>query len=219
VSKTISEDPDFPGYDADGGDAFDPVFLRGRADQRPADWKGWLRLGYVLVQRSEDGAVTVLKRTTELAPQNGLAHYLLGRAFGHEGQFAECAKEMEVAVGLRPDYAHAWLILGHLRFEKGRIDEALNAFLHTSCFAPDGDVYWSIARCFIAQGRIPAATLALEEAVRLKPNHVPALRALAYLGDYRGEPEVARRHLQQLFALNQHMARAVEDDLTDRRQI
>ncbi len=213
MSKTISEDPDFPGYDAGGGDAFDPVFLRCRADERPADWKGWLRLGYALVQRCEDGGVTVLKRATELAPHNGLGHYLLGRAFGHEGQLAKCEKEMEMAVGLRPDYAHAWLILGHLRLAKGRIDEALNAFLHTVRLAPDGDVYWSIARCFIAQGRIPAATVALEEAVRLKPNHVPAHRALAYLGDLRDEPDVARRHLQQLFALNEDMARAVEDDL------
>ena len=208
----ITQDPDFPGYDLSGGDPFDPACLHRRAEENPADWKPWLRLGYLLVQRCEPEAIPALERAIVLAPDNGLAQYLLGRAFGHAGDYARAASAMEAAVMRRPDYHLAWSILGAIRLQSAQIDEALVAWFHVVRLAPTGDAYWSIARCFIAQGRTAEATVALEEAVRLKTNHTVAHRALAYLGRLRGEPDVERRHLLRLFELDEDMARRVVDD-------
>lgn len=138
LSNSITEDSDYPGYDTEGGDPFDAAFLRRRAEESPADWKRWLRLGYLLVQRSEKEAIPVLVRATSLAPQNGLAHYLLGRALCLEGHRAKGAKELEEAVRLRADYSHAWVILGALWLDTGRTDDALKAWLHAARLAPDG---------------------------------------------------------------------------------
>lgn len=211
--SSITDDPDYPGYDTEGGDPFDPAFLRRRAEERPTDWKRWLRLGYLLVQRCEVEAIPALERATSLVPQNGLAHYLLGRALCMEGHRARGAKELEEAVKLRPHYSHAWAILGSLRLDTGRLDDALEAWLHAARLAPDGDAYWGVARCFVALHRLPEATVALEEAVRLKPDHTVAHRALVCLGKVRGEPDVERRHLLRLFVLDEGMARRTQEDL------
>lgn len=214
MSPLISDDPDFPGYDAVEGDPFDSDYLRRRAEESPSDWKRWLRLGYLLVERCEAGAIPPLERAIVLAPGNGLAHYLLGKA-SVEGNRVKAIQELEAAVRLRPDYARAWAILGSLHLASGRTSKALEAWLCAARLAPDGDAYWYIARCFIAQNRLAEATVALEEAVRLKPNHTVAHRSLAYLGSARGERDVERRHLQALFALDEEMARKVDDDLRE----
>ena len=209
-----SEDPDFPGYDNEQGDAFDPEYLRRRAENSPLDWRRWLRLGSVLEQRCESAeAVIALERAARLNPHNGLAHYLLGRAMCQEGQRVKGALELATAVRLRPDYVHAWRMLGAIHLKAGRADDALEAWLHAARLAPDGDTYWSVATCFIAQRRFAEATVALEEAVRLKPIHTVAHRALAFLGRMRDEPDVMRRHLLQLFTLDEDMAREAEADL------
>lgn len=213
MGDLISTDPGWPGYDADGGDAFDPVFLRRRAEERPGDWRGWLRLGYVLERGCAADAIPVLERATALAPQNALAHYLLGRVLASAGERARAMREMEIVVRLRPSNHHAWTILGHFHLGKGQVDRALDAFLQAAKLAPDGEGYWCIGRCFLMQDRFDEATVALEEAARLKPDHLLVHRALVYLGEIHGEPDVAHRHMETLFALNKEMALALQEDL------
>jgi cytochrome c-type biogenesis protein CcmH/NrfG len=104
-------------------------------------------------------------------------------------------------------------LLGAIHLEARDASQALHAWQEVARLAPDGDAYWSIAKCFVAQGRFAQATVALEEAVRLQPNHTVAHRALAFLGQMRDEPDVMRRHLLQLFTLDEDMARAAQADL------
>ena len=207
-------DPDFPGYDTVHGDPFDPDYLRRRAEANPADWRPWMRLGYLLVQRCDAGAVSALEHATALAPENALAHYLLGMAMCREGQIAGAERTLETAVRLRADYAEAWRLLGAIRSAAERNAEALAAWLQVARLVPDGETYWRIGLCFVRLSRLAEATVALEEAVRRKPNHTVAHRALAYLGQVRGEPELTRRHLQTLFTLDEDMARLLDDDLS-----
>jgi protein O-GlcNAc transferase len=209
----ISADPDFPGYDNVEGDAFDSDYLFRRAKDSPADWRRWLRLGYVLEQRCEGEAVSALAKAVSLNPRNALAHYLLARATSRAGKPRKAMRALETAVKVRPDYADAWSLLGALRVQTGRVDKAVDAWSQAARLAPDGETYWQIAKCFISLRRIAEATVALEEAVRLKPNHTVAHGALAHLGRLRGESDVERRHLQLLFTLDEDMARRLEIDL------
>jgi cytochrome c-type biogenesis protein CcmH/NrfG len=153
-----------------------------------------------------------LERAVALAPGNGLTHYLLARARFRAADRAGAKDALEAAVRLRPDYENAWRLLGLMRFEDGRFDAAQKALSRAARLVPDGETYWAIARCFVAMRDFAEAMVALEEAVRLKPNHTVAHRALAMLGRYRGESDVEHRHLLQLFVLDEGMARELEKE-------
>lgn len=198
MGASITEDPDFPGYDSDEGDPFDAAYLHRRAQESPNDWRGWIRLGYLLSERGEDDAIPALERALALAPGNGLAHYLLGRSRCAKGQRVRGTRELETAVRLRPDHARGWTILAALRLDKGRVVEALEALLIVATLAPDGETYWDIARCFMMQHRFPEAIAALEEAMRLAPNHVAANRVLSYLQSPSFEADRKRHPLLEL---------------------
>ena len=131
MGASITEDPDFPGYDSDLGDPFDTTYLLRRARERPQDWEGWMRLGYVLSERGDDDAIPALERVIALAPANALAHYLLGRSLCARGQLVGGARQLEAAVRLRPDIARARAILASLRLSVRWIAQALDS-LHQS---------------------------------------------------------------------------------------
>lgn len=209
----ITQDPDFPGYDNDGGDPFDADFLLRRAEERPNDWKRWLRLGFLLADRGPTDPLPALRRAVALAPENGLAHYLLGRSLLVTKLQASAEREFEIAVMLRPDLVEAWRFLAVCRFDDDRFAEAIEACLVVIRLEPDDEAYYFMAKCFIRQRRYAEAIVALEEAVRLKPNHTVAHRALVCLANFTNDVELERRHLQTLFTLDEGMARMLEDDL------
>lgn len=205
--------PEYPGRDPDrwSGDPFDPEYLRARAEAAPHDWARWFRLGFRYLELCEPGlAVAPFRRVLRLAPNNGLAHYLLGDALMHSGRRRRAEPVLARAVSLRPDLIRAWSLLGMLRAERGCYADALEAWKHVARSEPDGEVYWQLGHCLMALNRPAEAMVVLEESVRLHPNHLLSHQALARLGKTQNQPDVMVRHLQQLFALNEDMARALD---------
>lgn len=216
MAPSLLDDPEYPGRDRtrSGTDPLDPEFLRARAETVPGDWARWFRLGYRYLELCEPRlAIVPLQRAIDLAPRNGLAHYLLGKALVGADRREEAEPVLQAATRLRSDLTEAWSLLAALRSGSERFSEALPAWKQVAQRAPSGEVYWQIGRCLIALERFNEATVVLEESVKLKPNHLLSHRALAYLGKIRKEPDVMLRHLRELFRLNEDMARDLDDKL------
>lgn len=210
------DDPEYPGRDPapNGEDPLDVEYLRCRADAMPKDWACWFRLGFRLLELGDaTGAVAALRRAVALAQWNGLARYFLGKALASSGQEKEATLTLKDATRLRPGLVEAWHLLACALSDQGAYADAVHAWQHVARAAPDGEVYWQLGYCLAVVGREREAIVALEEAVRLQPNHLPAHHALAVLGKIQGEPDLTARHRRRLFELNEDWARKLDDEL------
>ncbi|MGH7480871.1 MAG: tetratricopeptide repeat protein [Longimicrobiales bacterium] len=203
-------DPDDPGRGPPltGSEVFDPRFLRDRVREQPDDWRTWFRLGYRLLEQcSHEPAADALKEAARLAPDNGLAHYLLGIALCREQRQYEARTSFVRATQLRPADPGPWRLLGELCWRAECWASAAEALSAAARLEPTGEIYWQLGVCLDQLNRDREAVVAFEEAVRLKRNHLPALLALYHLARRHDELDVARGHLETLFRYNPVRAR------------
>ena len=203
-------DPDWPGYAPGPGDSpLDPDYLRTRVREEPSDWRRWLQLGSRLLDLCEDvRAREAMEEAVRLNADNGLAHRLLALALSRTGaRRTEVLRAAERTVQLRPHDGRAWGIVAVNAEAEGDLTRALRAWRHVARLSADPEVYWNIARCLQGLGRSREAVVALEEAVRRKPNHLPALRLLYLTARSVGEEDTARAALAALFQHNPVRAR------------
>ena len=177
--ESILDDPDYPGRAPGSGDEpLDPGYPRRRTREDPSDWRRWFQLGFQLSEHPVEAA-EAYGRALRLRPDNGLVHRELAFSMLRGGApRARAIQHLRAAVALRPADRPAWNMLGILAAKAGRVDSALHAWRKVAALRPDEETFWSIGDCLHAKGRHRAAAVALEEAVRLKPNHLPALLLL-----------------------------------------
>jgi len=146
----------------------------------------------LLVEGRLPAAISALRRATDLAPQDAMAHHMLGRAFLHSDRFAEAAASLRLAVTLEDGLpAHHDLALALDR--QGLHIEAIAAAYHDAVRqAPEwaeghrrlaellqaaGDVEEAIGsyrRAAAAAPETPAGRLNLIEALMLEQNYCEA---------------------------------------------
>jgi tetratricopeptide (TPR) repeat protein len=211
--RSIVLDSEWPGRadEATLEDCRNPVALLDYAKSAPHDWRRWFYVAYRYDELCDPRrAAGLYERVLELNPEMALAHYLLGRARLGMDDAVEGERDLLRAVELRPDLDGAWILLASLRSDSDRFSDALYAWQEAARIDPTGEIYWQIGRCLVGLGRLREATVALEEAVRMKPNHTPAHRALALLGHAESDEELMLRHLRLLFELDEDMAREID---------
>lgn len=211
---TSHVDPDDPGFlPAPAGlDPYDIDYLRGRAETVPGDWTRWFRLGsrYLLYGETQL-AEAAFARTVQLAPANGLAMYFYASSLAQNEKWEQAGTALRRATRLRPDLASAWKLLSAYEQRRGRYRAAISALRHVARLAPSGEVYWELGDCLLRVGKVRHATVVLEHAVALQPNHLLAHRDLVLIGIARGDDALARRHRQLLFEFNEDRARKFEE--------
>jgi Flp pilus assembly protein TadD len=136
-------------------------------------------------------------KVLELAPDNLLALTNLGVVEFADGKSAEAEKLLKRAVQIRIENAPAWLTLGILYMDQGRLDESLAAL--TQSLAQDSGN--PRARNYLGvvigrKGWYDGAQSELRKAVEIDPNYSDAHFNLAYFYLERKPPliELARRH-------------------------
>jgi tetratricopeptide (TPR) repeat protein len=91
-------------------------------------------LGIATIQLASDqvaAAASMVRRATEIEPNNPETHHLLGRVLIETGNFQESAKELELAKHLAPDSA---LIRSHLAIAYSRLGRAEEAKAEAAAF-------------------------------------------------------------------------------------
>jgi tetratricopeptide (TPR) repeat protein len=102
-------------------------------------------------------------------PENSLAHYILGVAYGKLNFFADAAASFQQAIKLKPDYIDAWNNLGWAYSKLGKFADAAPVFEQLVKFTPKDARAWSnLGAARAGQGRKADAIAAYQMAIRLK---------------------------------------------------
>lgn len=95
------------------------------------------------------------------------------------GQKAQAVEQVETALGRMPDDLRLRFALGVMRMELGERDKARTIFTRLTQDFPDlADPYNNLAVLHAAAGELDEAKAALEQALRLQPDHAQALENL-----------------------------------------
>lgn len=149
-------------------------------EMEPKAAEGYAGLADVRIRQGDvDAAVTLLERAVQLDPSYRVAHFLLGGAYRQQGKLQEAARHLQLGQDAKVRYLPDDLSERATKFAvtvRGRHTRALKHLM---------------ARQF------PEATELLEAALRVDPNHVPILNALAGTYMQTGKPEAALELLQR----------------------
>ncbi len=153
----------------------------------PNDFETVLALADLYRQTGrEDDANGLLDRA--MAVENATITELLTRAaplYSRAGADAEAAlaatRLLERAVEIAPDNAEALLMLGDLRFQQGRYEEAARLLERALAHNPrDPHLWMRAAAAHLESGQAGEAVRVAEEGLLLFPGQLPLLRVAAY---------------------------------------
>lgn len=106
---------------------------------------------------------------------NAGAWYLLGVIYGRLGNVAEAERCSRTAVGLKPDYADAYVNLGAAQRLQGRNDEAVASLREALRLKPDyPEAHHNLGMALATGARRDEALAGFREAIRLRPDYAEA---------------------------------------------
>ena len=145
--------------------------------------------GFYLFQASLDdesknlvGAISVLEKALELFPDNERVRYYLGSLYDRKGDTAKGLFHMETIVQNNPENVDALNYVAYTWTTQGvRLDDAERLLKKAMKISPaNGYIRDSWGWYLFTRGRVPEAVVALEQAVKLKPDESVILE---HLGD------------------------------------
>jgi tetratricopeptide (TPR) repeat protein len=132
---------------------------------------------YSLVANS----VAAANEAVKLNPNDAEAHRARAVVLNNSGLKGDAAKEMEVAVSLRPRDDLLWMEVGILRDGNGDADSALVAFNHSVRLAPSyGHPHWQRGNLLVRLGRYDEGFSDLRLAAASNRDFLPGLMDLAW---------------------------------------
>jgi tetratricopeptide (TPR) repeat protein len=155
----------------------------------------------LLIEGRLSGAISALRRATDLDPNNAGSHHMLGRAFLHSGRFAEAGASLRLAVTLDDELAAAHLDLAVALDRQGLDLEAMAAYRQAVRLAPEwAEGHGRLAELLEATGDVEGAIESFRRAAapETSAGRLNAVRALTLEGKYRE----AEAQLRQAIALD-----------------
>lgn len=129
-------------------------------------------------------AETLYRRILDVAPDYADAVHFYGVLLHHRDRSEGALALIERSIALDPT-AGRYNNLGNVLVERGRLDEAIDAYRESVALDPaDADVYNNLGSLQRAQGRQDEAEAAYLKALELEPQH---LNALTNLGNLRSD--------------------------------
>jgi tetratricopeptide (TPR) repeat protein len=124
------------------------------------------------------GAEAILEAVMAEHPDWLFPRLNLGRIYLRNGRIDEGLDHLSRAAAGSPVYAHHFLEIGDVRFQRGQYAAGLKAYLDCARALPGSfEARYKAGLCQLALGRPQAARRSLGEALRLKPDYGPALLA------------------------------------------
>lgn len=120
------------------------------------------------------------------------------------GRFAEAAIAYKELLGLRPDLGESWYNLAWVQRQIGQLDEALESYRRAldAGVSEAEEVHLNRAAILMLQpGKEEAAFAALQQALAINANFVPALLNLGNIEEDRGQREHARASYERALAI------------------
>lgn len=135
-------------------------------------------------------------------PAQPVALHYLGVYLHQVGRHEEAVDKLRQASQLKPDNADWHNDFGNVLFALERFDEASQAYAAAAALLPqDHAIRTSLGAAYLECGRTQDALAALERAVQLAPDFIPAMQQLARLHTAAGDSLQAARWQCRVFVL------------------
>ncbi|MBF0213366.1 MAG: tetratricopeptide repeat protein [Magnetococcales bacterium] len=161
-----------------------------------------LKKGRAYLERGvPDMALPALRRARTLRPDDAEVLLLLGMAYDQSGRPVQSLEALEEARRLRPGDGRILNNLGVALMRLDRLDEAREVFreaLADGQFPTPEEVHYNLALLHRRQGSLRAMEQALEQALRIKPGHVPTLMELAEQHRALGRLDLEQKRLRRV---------------------
>jgi regulator of sirC expression with transglutaminase-like and TPR domain len=145
------------------------------------------------------GLLACCRRWIKTEPENDVAWFGLGLAYGRLGRYRDGIAAYREALRLKPDYAMTWYNLGTAYANLGRYREAIEAYREAMRLKPDYHEAWNnLGFAYGKLGRHGEAIKAYREALRLKPDYADAWNNLAAAYALSGNRSAALEALKEL---------------------
>jgi tetratricopeptide (TPR) repeat protein len=134
-------------------------------------------------------AIKLHLRISAAHPQNALAHYHLGFAYGMVGQHDKELAEYRSAVELRLNHWDLYVNLGRVYLESGNFPAATDALLTAVALGPNHpEAHFNLGLAYERRRMLPPAEHEMRSALRLDPGEPEASNMLGVIcaeeGDY-----------------------------------
>jgi len=111
--------------------------------------------GYICLRDGEvEEAIGFLEAAVTARPDECPAHVTLADALQQQGRFADAAREIDLAVRLRPDLPQVYRARGRLNLERADLETALRDFDAAIARAPAGRSSADLASDYVERGRV-----------------------------------------------------------------
>jgi tetratricopeptide (TPR) repeat protein len=168
-----------------------------------------LVLGTVERTRVWDSPRSLWSDVVAKSPGNGRAHMNLGLALMRDGDLDGAARHYDLAVGLAPSYALAYVNRGILRRARGDSAGAMADIKQSLRLGQDNIFvcFWA-GKLYAEAGNLALAAEQLERARAVSPRHVESLRLLMDVEARRGQID----RLPELLADLESLGLATDED-------
>jgi serine/threonine protein kinase/Flp pilus assembly protein TadD len=153
--------------------------------------------GAANIKRAEDAALNALR----INPQSSEGLTALAFAYGEGGQEGEAIRAARQALGVAPNSAIAWEVLGYSFYYAGLNELAAQAWGRVVTLNPTPQPHWMHARTLLYSGKAKDAEEEMRSVVAANPDQ---FKALAYFGlvlYYEGKLDEAEVNLDRAVLL------------------
>jgi spermidine synthase len=142
-------------------------------------------------------------------PEDGMAHFYLARAYGVLGDTAASAKALQESIARDPSYYAAYVELGNLLAEEGRLDDAIGRLSEALTIKPNSvEAYVDLGNVLLAKGDVAGAVGRYRRALGLDPENARAHNSLGVALADQGQTAEAIEHLTRALELDSEFAEA-----------
>lgn len=155
--------------------------------------------------RRYDKAISLLKKSLELDPNNTAAVGNLGTNYMLLGDLPEALRWEKKAAGLNPKNAIPFFITGWIYRWMGDLDQAEIWLKRSLVLNPMSiwDAYEHLAYCLVSQGRNEEALQLIPTVVALDPNDARILEIAGLIANFAGDKVQAKKYFQQSIDSNE----------------
>jgi len=144
-----------------------------------------------------DEALRTLQHTVKLWPEYAAARSNLGVALTRLGRLGEAAVHLRRASELAPEDASYHKNLGYTQQRLRQLDASIASYRRAVSLSPRPDYYSDLGQILREAGYLDDAVAALQQALRLQPNHGLAMANIGFIAIARGDLKSALRWLEQ----------------------
>jgi len=171
-----------------------PTFASGATDDKATDNQVCDPVAdYYLGMEDYPEAIKLHREVIEQNPNNALAHYHLGFAYGLLGLHQRELSEYQKAVSLGLDDWQLFLNLGLLYLENGQLKDATEVLRLSALLGPDhAEPYFNLAIAYERRGMLEQAEQQMLLSLEIDPNQIDAHNTLGAI--YAEEGKYMRAH-------------------------